>query len=148
MSKKPFVSWRGAFFFRLFIGVEAATHSFDFDRPRQGPHCLQIQQGDSVRFYWDEYHNLKELTSESNYNSCNFAGGAVLQSAGSPNPGGITVGPFDTTGDRFYGCSKICSSNGHKVRVCVGTDFTGDAFSGIRTTLPAIVLLVLTVIFV
>mmetsp|Transcript_122243 Transcript_122243/g.346552 ORF Transcript_122243/g.346552 Transcript_122243/m.346552 type:complete len:232 (-) Transcript_122243:186-881(-) len=101
----------------------AATISLDFDVPRQGPVCVQAVVGDTVVFHWGEYHNLHELPAEADYTSCNFAAAGVTQLAGAgPNRSpGVTVGPFSVAGvDKFYACSKICSSHGHKVRVCVG----------------------------
>ena len=40
-----------------------------------------------------------------------------------PNPGVIVQLPSE--GTRYFACSKICSSNGHKVKVCINKDAAG-----------------------
>ncbi|CAD7954628.1 unnamed protein product [Amoebophrya sp. A120] len=120
--------------------VVARNIRVDFDVPRYGPRCVEASLGDSVTFHWDEHHNLHHLASENDYRFCNFAAATKLANAG-PNPRGVTVGPWTTAGDRFYSCSKICSTNGHKVRVCVATECTcsegaiynGESSSGGRS---------------
>merc|ERR1719199_988040 len=62
-----------------------ATHPMDFDVPRGGPRCVRAYVGDSVKFHWDEYHNLKKMPNESSYDSCTFSGATELQSQGWPN---------------------------------------------------------------
>ena len=35
--------------------------SIDFDEPRFGPVCVHAVAGDTLKFQWDEWHNLHEL---------------------------------------------------------------------------------------
>ncbi|CAD7964587.1 unnamed protein product [Amoebophrya sp. A25] len=112
----------------------------DFDEPRKGPICVATRVSDSVTFKWEEYHNLHELTDENAYRYCSFASATKLADA-APNSGvSVRLGSTPTT--RYFSCSKICSSHGHKVRLCVvgpseplscpcagGREFTGDVVS-------------------
>ena len=99
----------------------------DFDVPRRGAVCLTAQVGDTARFHWNEYHNLHELTDLSSYQSCSFSGANQLASA-RPNNGVFVQ--LNTPGDRFFACSKICSSNDHKVKICVGAASCSCTSSG------------------
>ena len=66
-----------------------------------------------------EWHNLHELPSYEAYSSCDFSSATQLASA-APNPNGVSV-DVSGPGDRYFSCSKICASHGHKVHVCVAS---------------------------
>ena len=91
----------------------------DFDEPRYGPVCVHAVAGDTLKFQWDEWHNLHELPDYDAYEGCDFEDAVVLAGA-APNAG-VYV---DATqpGDLYFSCSKICASHGHKVHVCVAPD--------------------------
>ena len=89
----------------------------NFDEPRYGAVCYRARTGDQVKFYWSEYHNLHEMTGRAAYDSCSFSWATKLADAG-PRPSGITV-DVSTSSELFFACSKICSSNDHKVHICV-----------------------------
>lgn len=110
--------------------THAVERSFDYDKPRGGPHCLRILAGDTVKLHWDEYHDLHKLNSENAYRDCNFNNAPKLKSA-NPNEGGHVVGPFSAGQTAYYSCSKICRSNGHKVKICAMTadQYNSDAES-------------------
>ena len=93
--------------------------SIDFDEPRFGPVCVHAVAGDTLKFQWDEWHNLHELPDYDAYEGCDFEDAVVLAGA-APNAG-VYV---DATqpGDLYFSCSKICASHGHKVHVCVAPD--------------------------
>ena len=38
--------------------------SIDFDIPRHGPLCISINSNDTLRFVWEEYHNLYQHIDE------------------------------------------------------------------------------------
>uniref|UniRef100_A0A7S1G1R7 Uncharacterized protein n=1 Tax=Corethron hystrix TaxID=216773 RepID=A0A7S1G1R7_9STRA len=92
--------------------------SIDFDVPRRGPLCVSVDETDSLEFVWEEWHNLHSMPDEESYAACDFSEATLLAKA-APNPAGHVV---TTNGESamFFSCSKICSRNGHKVRVCVG----------------------------
>jgi hypothetical protein len=52
----------------------------------------------------------------NDYSSCSFSGATQLASA-QPNDGVHVT--LSTAGERYFACSKICASNGHKVKICV-----------------------------
>ena len=96
--------------------------SIDFDEPRFGPVCVHAVAGDTLKFQWDEWHNLHELPDFEAYESCDFAGAVELADA-APNPAGVFVAvPLSGEADLYFSCSKICASHGHKVHVCVAPD--------------------------
>jgi len=97
----------------------AATVNVDFDAPRRGPMCVSAAVGDQLKFSWDEYHNLHEMPDRASYDECKFGAATELAPA-APNPEGVVV-ELPSTGTRFFACSKICASNGHKVKVCVSS---------------------------
>ena len=96
--------------------ASSATIGIDYDRPRSGPLCVAAAVGDVLKFSWKELHNLNELTDRNSYDQCVFSGAQKLADA-KPNAGVIVELP--TAGTRYFACSKICASNGHKVKVCV-----------------------------
>ena len=102
----------------------------DFDVPRRGPACIAANVSDTAVFRWSERHNLYELISQAAYTSCDFSSATQYASAG-PNAG-VRV-PL-SEGNRYFACSKICRSNGHKVKICVGASSCdcpeGTEFSG------------------
>lgn len=93
---------------------DAAVVLIDFDFPRQGPICVSVDSSDTVRFIWKEYHDLHKMNEDA-YDACDFSNAILIEPA-APNPRGSTV----PTEDSFFSCSKICASNGHKTRLCVG----------------------------
>ena len=100
----------------------------DFDAPRRGPVCVGAIVGDTLKFAWNEYHNLHEMPDSASYTDCKFSAATQLAPA-KPNPQGVIV-ELPAAGTRFFSCSKICKSNGHKVKVCVSNP-------GSTTTAPA-----------
>mmetsp|Transcript_49860 Transcript_49860/g.97558 ORF Transcript_49860/g.97558 Transcript_49860/m.97558 type:complete len:324 (+) Transcript_49860:58-1029(+) len=92
--------------------------SIDYDVPRRGPLCVSVDETDSLKFVWEEWHNLHVMPDEDAYAECDFVEATMLAEA-SPNPTGYVV-TTNSASSMFFSCSKICSSNGHKVRVCVG----------------------------
>ena len=100
----------------------------DFDAPRRGPVCVGATVGDTLKFAWNEYHNLHEMPDSASYTDCKFSAATQLAPA-KPNPQGVIV-ELPAAGTRFFSCSKICKSNGHKVKVCVSNP-------GSTTTAPA-----------
>eukprot|EP00746_Dinoflagellata_sp_MGD_P000572 gnl/MRDRNA2_/MRDRNA2_101026_c0_seq1.p1 gnl/MRDRNA2_/MRDRNA2_101026_c0~~gnl/MRDRNA2_/MRDRNA2_101026_c0_seq1.p1 ORF type:complete len:170 (-),score=17.06 gnl/MRDRNA2_/MRDRNA2_101026_c0_seq1:48-557(-) len=94
------------------------TVNIDIDVPRSGPVCVLIETGATVRFHWDQQHNLYELNSEASYQQCNFQSASKLAGAG-PREDGLSIVVGNAPEDRFFACSKICSRNGHKVRLCI-----------------------------
>ena len=103
--------------------------SIDFDVPRHGPLCISVDEGDDMEFVWEEYHNLNRMPNKASYEECDFANAVPLASDGSPNPLGHRVPSNATDGENvlYFSCSKICRSNGHKVKVCVGGGGFGKA---------------------
>ena len=99
---------------------EMTVVDIDFDEPRAGPVCVSATAGDVLNFHWDEYHNLFELSNYEDYLGCDFEDATKLANA-NPTPDGVLV-DVATTGDRFFSCSKICVSNGHKVHVCISAN--------------------------
>ena len=96
--------------------MPSKTIEVDFDRPRNGPVCFAAEAGDRIKLAWREQHNLHRLPSRNDYDSCAFGAAERLASAG-PRPEGVVV---DFGGDdAYFACSKICKSNGHKVRICL-----------------------------
>ena len=95
-----------------------AVVNINFDVPRQGEVCVAANVGDQAKFYWSELHNLNELYDETKYEKCQFGGATQLAPSG-PKPNGIMV-DLTAAGDRYFACSKICKSNDHKVKICVG----------------------------
>lgn len=96
--------------------MPSKTIEVDYDRPRNGPVCFAAEAGDRIKLAWREQHNLHSLPSRHDYDSCAFGAAERLASAG-PRPEGVVV---DFGGDdAYFACSKICKSNGHKVRICL-----------------------------
>ena len=96
--------------------MPSKTIEVDFDRPRNGPVCFAAEAGDRIKLAWREQHNLHRLPSRNDYDSCAFGAAERIASAG-PRPEGVVV---DFGGDdAHFACSKICKSNGHKVRICL-----------------------------
>mmetsp|Transcript_39377 Transcript_39377/g.47344 ORF Transcript_39377/g.47344 Transcript_39377/m.47344 type:complete len:321 (+) Transcript_39377:177-1139(+) len=99
------------------------TITIDFDVPRYGGMCVSVDEADTVKFVWDEYHNLHRMPNEESYQQCDFSSATKLADA-VPNPTGVSIprhqGQGISTDVMFFSCSKICDSNDHKVRVCVG----------------------------
>ena len=89
----------------------------NFDEPRYGAVCYRARFGDQVKFYWSENHNLHELPDRAAYDSCSFSSAIQLANAG-PRPSGVTI-DVSSSSEIFFSCSKICSSNDHKVHICV-----------------------------
>jgi len=101
------------------VRVAAAVEiDIDFDQPRNGPVCVKATRGDVLHFQWDEWHNLHEMPDYDAYDGCKF-GDAVLYADAKPNPTGVKFDLDDESLDRYFSCSKICSSHGHKVHVCI-----------------------------
>ena len=101
------------------VRVAAAVEiDIDFDTPRNGPVCVKATRGDVLHFQWDEWHNLHEMPDYDAYDGCKF-GDAVLYADAKPNPTGVKFDLDDESLDRYFSCSKICSSHGHKVHVCI-----------------------------
>jgi len=96
----------------------------DFDEPRQGPVCQRALVGDQLKFTWIEQHNLYSLPDRSSYDSCDFGTATQLAPAGS-RPDGLLVAVDEKA--QYYACSKICASNGHKVRICVDEALCDDS---------------------
>jgi len=148
--------------------------SIDFDVPRYGPICISIDESDMIEFVWNEYHNLHLLPNEKSYLECDFSGAIPLFPEGRPNPSGYMIeasiasstqtkspviateinnDTFATSNTtvRYFSCSKICSSNGHKVKVCAGgflgqrnecydtDDCTGTRTVDVRTRMQSII---------
>ena len=101
--------------------VEAVEIDIDFDEPRYGPVCVSASPGDVLHFSWDEYHNLHELPHYDAYEGCDFSD-AVKYADAAPNPTGVSFTLDASAHDRYFSCSKICASNGHKVHVCIADD--------------------------
>ena len=96
--------------------------SIDFDIPRYGPICISVNENDGLEFVWEEYHNLHQLPDEDSFRDCDFSHAMALVPQGLPNPQGYEVEAAATTTARYFSCSKICASNGHKIKVCAGGD--------------------------
>jgi hypothetical protein len=101
--------------------------SIDFDVPRYGPLCVSVDEGTTVKLAWEEFHNLYRLLDEASFQSCDFSGAIAVEPNGTPRPNGITFaeataeeGNMIVNAVSYFSCSKICSSNGHKVKVCRG----------------------------
>ncbi len=106
--------------------------SIDFDVPRNGPLCITVDEGIVLRMAWEEYHNLYQFIDETSFVDCDFSTAMVVASEGMPRPDGITFkfltweeGNQIPHAPSYFACSKICASNGHKVKVCRGGLF-GD----------------------
>lgn len=98
------------------LAMPSQTIEVDYDHPRNGPVCFAAEAGDRIKFAWHEQHNLHRFPSRHAYDSCAFGAAERLASAG-PRPEGVVV---DFGGDdAYFSCSKICKSNGHKVRICL-----------------------------
>ena len=120
----------------------------DFDIPRYGPICISINDNDDIKFVWNEYHNLNMLAhanaaasandnnneiENNSFRNCDFTNAIPLIGTGQPNPLGYTIEASeevdaemvddDVVVVRYFACSKICASNGHKVKVCSGGVF-------------------------
>ena len=96
----------------------ARTVDFDWDLPRAGPYCLTAAENDVLRISWSEHHNLRELPDQRAHSACDFSAATSLAAAG-PNAG-VSLALL-SAGTRYFACSKICSSHGHKLKVCVGS---------------------------
>jgi len=103
-----------------------AVVSIDFDVPRYGPLCISVDNGDALKFVWEEYHNLHMLLDENSFENCDFSNAVALSPQGKPMPNGYTVEETSADSISYFSCSKICASNGHKVMVCRGGSF-GEA---------------------
>lgn len=108
-------------------GSDAKVVSIDFDVPRYGPLCISVDEGDVLKFVWEEYHNLHILLDEASFVDCDFSNSVPLAPEGQPRPLGYTVseataeeGNQIVNAVSYFSCSKICASNGHKVQVCRG----------------------------
>ena len=98
------------------LAMPPKTIEVDYDHPRNGPVCFAAEAGDRIKLAWREQHNLHRFPSRHDYDSCAFGAAERLASAG-PRPEGVVV---DFGGDdAYFACSKICKSNGHKVRICL-----------------------------
>jgi hypothetical protein len=115
----------------------------DFDIPRYGPICISINDNDDIKFVWNEYHNLNMLAranaaninneiENNSFRNCDFTNAIPLIGTGQPNPLGYTIEASEVDASevdddvvvvRYFACSKICASNGHKVKVCSGGVF-------------------------
>ena len=120
-------------------GVDESIVSIDFDVPRYGPLCISIDERDVIEFVWDEYHNLNSLPNENSYRECDFSEAVPLVPDSRPNPLGYRIEAASSSviattttaatktiavnDVRYFSCSKICRSNGHKVKVCAGGVF-------------------------
>ena len=62
----------------------------DFDAPRRGPVCVGATVGDTLKFAWNEYHNLHEMPDSASYTDCKFSAATQLAPA-KPNPEGVIV---------------------------------------------------------
>lgn len=138
-------------------GTAAAIVRVDFDVPRTGPICVVVAPGDEVVFHWSEAHNLYKLPSKNAFDSCDIGSAAKLANAG-PNDG-VTVS-LPAGADQFFACSKICESNGHKVRLCVrdGSDtagcdcgpngrlYVGSVSRAIKTPCPGMLMQLLSIV--
>ena len=102
------------------------TIEVNFDEPRQGPICYAADAGDAIKFVWHEQHNLHRMPDRASYEACSFGSAERLANAG-PNAG--VVVDFDGT-DAYFSCSKICASNGHKVRVCLNGESSCSSCCG------------------
>ena len=107
------------------VEVAALEIDIDFDEPRNGPVCVSAVAGDVLHFSWSEWHNLHEMTGYEEYVSCNFDD-AVKYADAEPNPAGVFFTLDATSRDRYFSCSKICASHGHKVHVCITEDETSS----------------------
>lgn len=114
--------------------------SIDFDVPRNGPLCISVDEGATLKIAWEEYHNLHILKDATAFENCDFAEAMALVAEGMPFPDGITfseateqIGNQIINTPSYYACSKICASNGHKVKVCRGGTF-GQANECSETT--------------
>ena len=102
--------------------------TFDFDAPRSGEVCIAVDNSDTIKFVWKGNHNLYRMPDAKSFRSCNFSGATELANA-MPNPTGRIVSRGCASSSSscnsvlFFACSKICASNGHRVRVCVGGNF-------------------------
>lgn len=59
----------------------------NYDEPRGGAKCYRAMPNDKLKFFWDEAHNLKELTDRGKYDSCDFSGSTHHQAKGASNSG-------------------------------------------------------------
>mmetsp|Transcript_82088 Transcript_82088/g.145519 ORF Transcript_82088/g.145519 Transcript_82088/m.145519 type:complete len:157 (+) Transcript_82088:92-562(+) len=101
----------------VYLILHANALTVNFDAPRDGPVCCSAVVGDTAVFRWEEQHNLHKLASASAYSGCGFNEAERLTSTG-PNDGHSVK--LSSAGDHYFACNKICSSNGHKVKICVG----------------------------
>jgi len=123
----------------------AGMVSIDFDVPRYGPLCVSVDEGDDLEFAWEEYHNLHQLPNEASFRDCDFSEAVALAPEGNPMPMGYQVEVTEEVREQYFACSKICASNGHKVKVCVGgsigqangctTECKPDRTIDVRTTI-------------
>lgn len=97
--------------------------SIDFDEPRYGPICISVDENDGLEFVWEEYHNLHRLLDEESFRNCDFSNAVALVPEGRPQPSGYMIEASMSTTARYFSCSKICASNGHKVKICAGGSF-------------------------
>jgi len=114
----------------VFPSEDGGIVSIDFDVPRQGPVCITIDEGIKLNITWDEYHNLHQLVDETSFENCDFSTAIPIESVGRPRPDGITFFQMTASqGNRvpnapnYFACSKICASNGHKMKICRGGKF-------------------------
>lgn len=114
----------------VFRSEDGGIVSIDFDVPRQGPVCITIDEGIKLNITWDEYHNLHQFVDETSFENCDFSTAIAIESVGRPRPDGITFyqmkaseGNGVTNAPNYFACSKICASNGHKMKICRGGKF-------------------------
>ncbi len=124
----------------VFRDEAAQMVSIDFDVPRYGPLCITVDEGTILKIAWEEYHNLYRFQDEASFEECDFSKAMAIVSEGLPRPDGITFSEATTEqgnqiidAPSYYACSKICASNGHKVKVCRGGKF-GEANECSTTT--------------
>ena len=117
----------------VFRDEAAQMVSIDFDVPRYGPLCITIDEDTTLKIAWEEYHNIHRFFDETSFEECDFSKAMAIMSEGMPRPDGITF--FELSVEQgnqiinapwYFACSKICVSNGHKVKVCRGGKF-GEA---------------------
>ena len=122
---------------RLCILLHSIVYSnsldINFDEPRRGAVCYRASVGEVLNFHWNEYHNLHLLPHRAAYDSCDFGTAEQIVGAG-PQPNGVQVTVSSTTA-QYFACSKICSSNDHKVMICVN-DTLCDSCRGERRPSP------------
>ena len=66
------------------------------------------------------------MSDQASYEKCDFTNAVPLVPEGQPNPNGyrISSSSFNVNFNNvmYFSCSKICQSNHHKVKICVGDE--------------------------